>query len=154
MRIKKYAEFNRIHESYFDGSPYDYNSGMSKPKEAKSINYKLIEEVDWSIGIFRNIHTDLYYCFVIESIEEEEFHEYAELPLLSYYNEDGGVDTYPDTEKFEMDKEIIESYVNDNLNSLEYGEGLEDYQAGEANFILIDEHLKELLKKEFDLESI
>jgi hypothetical protein len=151
MRIKNYSEFSKIYESYFDA---DNDPWMSKRKEAKFINYKLIEEVDGSIAIFRNIHTNLYYCFIIESIEEEEFHEYAELPLLSDYNEDGGIDTYPDTENFEMSNDIIEDFFNDNIDNLEYGEGLEDYQAGEANFVLIDEPLKELLKKEFTVESI
>ena len=53
-----------------------------------------------------------------------------------------------------MSNDIIEDFFNDNIDNLEYGEGLEDYQAGEANFVLIDEPLKELLKKEFTVESI
>jgi hypothetical protein len=155
MRIKNYSEFSKINEYYLDWSDYGDNSSMSKPKDVKFINYKLIEaEVDWSVAIFRNIHTNLYYCFIVESIDEDEFYEYAELPLISDYNEDGGVDTYQDTESFEMDKDIVESYVNDNINHLEYGEGIEDYELGEANFILIDEPLREFLKKEFELESI
>jgi hypothetical protein len=154
MRLKKYSEFRRINENHPDGPLEWDDSKMSKAKMAKYINYKIIEESDWSIAIFRNVHTNLYYCFVIESIETSEFHEYAELPLFPYYNEDGGTDYYPDEDAFEMDMDVIESYVNDKINSLDYGEGIEDYQAGEANFILIDEPLKELLKKEFDLKSI
>ena len=64
MKIKKYAEFNKLNES---GRDWDDN-GMSKAKRPKSINYKLLEQAYWSIGIFINIHTNLHYCFIIEKL--------------------------------------------------------------------------------------
>jgi hypothetical protein len=49
---------------------------------------------------------------------------------------------------------VIEAYVNCNFSNLKYGEGVEDYEAEDSQFILIDEPLRELLKKEFDFSKL
>lgn len=150
MGLKKYREFTQINEGWSDE-----NDQMSDPKIPRDQPFKCLEIKSQEIGIFRNLHTNEYYCFYFGDMDKSEFYEYASLPMYQEYDEDYRARVWQtDTESFEFDKEIIENYVNDNITSLNYGEGLEDYQTQEANFILIDEPLKKELKESFRLESI
>ena len=148
MRLKKYSQFIAINERW-DGD----DTNESDPKVPHDIPFKCLEQDGGEIAIFQNVHTNKYYCFLFADMDEHDFYEYASLPTYRV-DDEYGKSWEVDSEYFEFDEDVLENYLNDNLNLLNYGEGLEDYQAGEVNFILIDEPLKEELKKEFRLKSI
>jgi len=148
MGLKKYRQFVSINERW-NGE----DDAESDPKVPHDIPFKCLEEDGSEIAIFQNIHTKKYYCFPFADMDEHDFYEYASLPMYRVDDEYGKTWEI-DYEYFEFNEDVLENYVNDNLNLLNYGEGLEDYEAGEANFILIDETLKEVLKRDFKLKSI
>ena len=148
MRLKKYREFSRINEEY-GYNPFEDECEMSEPEKRPETN--AFVTVEWEKGkdeaILKNKTDNNLYLFLFPDVERSEFWQYAELPTYTENDEDGRTKVR-DTDSFEMDKYVIADYVNDNFDSFDYGEGVEDYEAGQCNFILIDEPLKVMLREE------
>jgi hypothetical protein len=70
-----------------------------------------------------------YYTFNVESADRDEYAEYAdreEIPMGR--DEDGFMDVeYGD---WELDGEIVDAYVNDNIQHLSFGKGFDDWENG------------------------
>lgn len=146
MIIKSFRNFSTLDEGY--SSKDDYGIEVEPSKSAKYKIFEIIKNWEGEAAIARNRSTKKLYFFYYAGIEKEEFYDYAWLPGYWEHDEDGK-SKVPLTEYFEYDNDVIEEYLNDNVNYLEYGEGLEDYEIGEANLILIDEKLKEEIEKTF-----
>ena len=145
MRIKKFQDFIQLNESYDD----DEGLEIGPSKKAK---YKIFEIVkNWDkdgAAVVRNTSTKKLYFFYYADIEESEFYDYAWLPAYLEHDEDG-VSRVPITDDFRFEDDTVEEYLNDNTANLEYGEGLEDYEIGECELILMDEPLREEIEKVF-----
>jgi hypothetical protein len=149
MRIKKFKDFTHIKENYYGSYEEDDTSKEVEPyKTAKHKMFKVIKNWKSSAAVLTNVITKKLYFFYYEDKDPSDFYDYAWLPGYYEWDEDGKSLTR-NTEAFEFDDEVVEEYVNDNTNYLEYGEGLEDYETGEYDFILIDETLREEIEKVF-----
>lgn len=146
MRIKSFRDFNKLNEG---GYSYLGDDGdlMDPRLSAKAKPYKIVKHWESDLAIFQNIYTKKYYAFSYGDLDKSEFYDYAYLPFEVEVDEDGHKMRSPLTEYFEFDDENVEEYLNDNLEHLEYGEGLGDYETGNANFILIDEPLKKEIEE-------
>ena len=149
MRIKKFKDFTHIKENYYGSYETDDEGKEVKPsKTAKHKMFKVVKNWRGEAAVLINAITKKLYFFYYEDKDKSEFYDYAWLPGYYEWDEDGKSLTR-DTEAFEFDDEVVGEYVNDNTNFLEYGEGLEDYETGECDFILIDETLREEIEKTF-----
>jgi hypothetical protein len=149
MRIKKFKDFTHIKENYYGSYEEDDTSKDIEPyKTAKHKMFKVIKNWESSAAVLTNVITKKLYFFYYEDKDPSDFYDYAWLPGYYEWDEDGKSLTR-NTEAFEFDDEVVEEYVNDNTNYLEYGEGLEDYETGEYDFILIDGTLREEIEKVF-----
>lgn len=85
-----------------------------------------------------------YYVFNVETVDKNEFANYAsrdETPIGR--DEDGMMDVeYGD---WEMDSNIIDSYVNDNYANLSLGKGYSDYENGKQLVEIDQEMIDELM---------
>ena len=63
---------------------------------------------------------------------------------------DGDIEYYDD---FEINDDVLENYVNDNFPNLTKGIGVEDFESGKTNLVLINEELKDELLHLYDKDS-
>ena len=128
--------------------------GVKKPiyqNETKESNYSVIYLND-EIAILKNPASALYFFFY-SGIDKKDFMEYADVQR-TYVGRDGeGEPDYDYDENFEIDADTIKNYVNDSLNELTVGEGVESYDKGD-DLVQIDMPLKEEILRTFHNERL
>lgn len=152
MGLKKYSEFSRIWEKENNRMLKEDGEVFYSPKIEP---FELVEMADDLFDcVLRSKSDNALYFFAGEDlVDKEELADYGDPPRRYERDEDGGTwITY--TEDWDAESWVIEAYVNYNFSKLKYGEGLEDFEAGNSELILIDEPLKKLLKDEFGFSKI
>ncbi|TXG85958.1 MAG: hypothetical protein E6R13_01460 [Spirochaetes bacterium] len=91
------------------------------------------------------------YTFYYDMVDRDAFEEYADREVVDTYPDgEGGYDVdYSD--EWDIDDEVLENYIND--NNLSIGKGLEDWENGEAQLVLIDDELRQELLRLYDKDK-
>lgn len=92
----------------------------------------------------------LYYFFY-DMIDKDDFMPYAEVPR-DYVGKDEDGEPEFEYGDFDIDSDVIENYVNDNLNSLSKGEGIDALEDG-VDLVKIDLPVKNELIKLYDKDK-
>jgi hypothetical protein len=153
MGLKKYSEFSKIVEGYLDIEDPEYGWD---PEITPSIEpFEIVERAEGGLDcIFRAKSDNSLYFFAGESfLDSNKLEPYGNPPVRREYDE-GRYVWVTDTSDWEPEAWVVEAYVNCNFSHLKYGEGVEDFESGDNEFILIDEPLKELLKKTYEFSKI
>jgi hypothetical protein len=125
-------------------APWNQNANYTNPKEPKKMVLKVVA-FNRDMVILKDAEGNLYE-FYYEHLDKNDFFEYAEVEYTSVGRDEDGFPEYEYDEDFEIDKNTVERYVNDNLANLSKGTGIEAYEDG-VDLIKIDEPLKnELLQ--------
>jgi hypothetical protein len=126
---------------YIKDAPYNQEDGPIRrgetPKENK---YQTVwYESNSGLAILKDASGKLY-VFSTDSVDEEEYEPYAEREEIYLGKDEDGM---PDTElgDWSLDRDVIQKYVNDNLDSLQTGKGVSAYDDG-ISLVEIDEDLK------------
>jgi len=152
MGLKKYSEFSKIVKESWDSDGIEEDD--REPEITPSIEPFEIVERDGLDCIFRSKGDNgLYFLAGEDFLDNNELEPYGTPPGRREYDEGKYVWT-KETRYWDPEAWVIEAYVNCNFSNLKYGEGVEDYEAEDSQFILIDEPLRELLKKEFDFSKL
>ena len=126
---------------YIQDAPYNQEDGPIRrgetPKENK---YQTVwYESNSGLAILKDASGSLY-AFSTDSIDYEDYEPYADREKIYLgKDEDGMPDT--DLSDWSLDSDIIQNYVNDNLDSLQTGKGISAYDDG-ISLVEIDEELK------------
>lgn len=152
MRLKKYSEFSSILENKIVGMLKEDGEAYYAPSIEP---FELIEMADDSFDCVLRAKSDnsLYFFAGEEIVDKEELADYGN-PPTRYDRDEDGVTIVTDTEDWEPEPWVLEAYVNYNFSHFKYGEGLEDFEAGDSHLILIDDQLKEVLKDDFGFTKI
>jgi hypothetical protein len=127
-------------------APYNQEDPrLSRPTKPKSEPLKVVM-YNKEIAILKG-EDGSYYAFFYDSIDHKDFAEYAEREEMYA----GMADGEPDFEygDFEIDENVIQAYVNDNLNLLSKGQGLDAWESG-VDLVKIDSALKQELISMYD----
>ncbi len=152
MRLKKYLGFLKIRESRWDSDGYEDDD--REPEITPSIEPFEIVESDGLDCIFRAKADNNLYFFAGESLlDNNELEPYGNPPGRREYDE-GKYVWVTDTRYWDPESWVIEAYVNCNFSHLKYGEGVDDFESGDSEFILIDDPLRVLLKEKFEFSKI
>ena len=126
---------------YIQDAPYNQEDGPIRrgetPKENK---YQTVwYESNSGLAILKDASGSLY-AFSTDSIDYEDYEPYADREKIYLGKDEDGM---PDTElsDWSLDSDIIQNYVNDNLDSLQTGKGISAYDDG-ISLVEIDEELK------------
>ena len=93
------------------------------------------------------------YVFYYDNIDKKDFMDYTTVPRDYVGKDEDGQPEYDyDFDAIEIDGEIVGHYVNDNLESLTKGEGLEAYENG-VDLVKVDEPLKQELSNLYDKDQ-
>jgi hypothetical protein len=157
MRLKKYSQFTEIKEGRSKWDEEGMEDDDREPEISPYIEpFQIFESGDeWGYDcIFKSKSDNSLYFFAGESfLDKDELEQYGTPPRRKESDE-GGYVWVTDTRYWNPERWVIEAYVNYNFSHLKYGEGVEDYEAGDSQFILIDEPLRELLKKEIGFSKL
>lgn len=120
----------KIEENYPAGAatdpraPWNQVDNMRSGQVAETILYKLVWTDNSEFAIFKDAHGNKY-LFYLGAVDKSDFEPYADVD-----NGDWNIEDY-----------VIENYVNDNLNHIQIGKGIEDYENG-FDLVAIDDELR------------
>lgn len=117
-------------------APWRDNSDKTSPKSIEG-NYSVIY-INNEYSILTDNAGNFYY-FYYYLIDKKDFAQYSEVPRHYLGKDENGEPSF-DYEDFEITSEAIESYINDNINNISKGEGIDAYEAGDE-LVLIDQEL-------------
>jgi hypothetical protein len=143
-----------IEEDYPAGAEFDSRAPYNR-EEPRSVRgerpSKVFVEIKYynpEIAIFKDVNSGELYVFYYADIDQKTFEPYAE--RYGFTDADGDLEYYDD---FDIDDETIENYVNDNFQTLTKGEGLDSFESGDFDLVLINEELKDELLQLYDKDS-
>jgi hypothetical protein len=146
FRMFSYDSDNMMNldENYPMGAEYHpdapWNQKDPSPgQRAKDIVYKLLWTDEREFALFKC--PEGVCVMYLDSIDRDELAPYADREeTFLGYDEDG----MPDVEygDWEMTGDVIENYVNDNLDSMRKGKGLDAYESGDYDLVLLDDELR------------
>lgn len=126
---------------YIKDAPYNQEDGsIRKGKTPKENKYQAVwYESGSGLALLKDAGGNLY-AFSTDSVDGEDYEPYAERDEIYLGKDEDGM---PDTElgDWSLNRDVIQNYVNDNLDSLQMGKGLSDYNDG-ISLVEIDEDLK------------
>jgi hypothetical protein len=106
-------------------APYNQKDTTSEPTTPQSVVYDVVWMDNGNAILNKGGELFLY---TIDSVNDEDYAEYAERETSTDYDEDGPYTLYSD--EFDVDSEVIERFINDNLDSLQVGVGISGYEDG------------------------
>jgi len=93
------------------------------------------------------------YVFYFHHLDVKDFSEFASVVRHFVGKDENGDPQYNYDEDFEIDGDVIENYVNYNLSNMSKGEGVDDFENGNADLIKIDGELKQDLLNLYDKDK-
>jgi len=123
-------------------APWNQDANYTTPKNPKNMALKVVY-YNREIAILKDASGNLY-VFYYEHIDGNDFFEYAEVEYTSSGRDEDGFPEYEYSDDFEIDGDTIQRYVNDNLEGLSKGEGVDSYEDG-TDLVKIDDELRNYL---------
>jgi hypothetical protein len=143
-----------IQEDYPAGAEFDSRAPYNRPepeiRRGEKPRQKFVE-LKYSnpeIAIFSDLKSSEMYVFYYGDIDYSLLEPYAERE--GFIDADGDIEY---DENFEIDDDVLENYVNDNFAKLTKGVGVEDFESGKTDLVLINEELKDELLHLYDKDS-
>jgi hypothetical protein len=119
-------------------APHNQDVRTTTPKKVTN-NLRTIY-MNREVAILKNNGGE-FFVFYYASIDQKDFMDYAEVQMDYRGNDDDGQPDFDfDTENVEIDGDVINGYVNDNLDQLTKGQGLESFEKGD-DLVKIDSEL-------------
>lgn len=126
---------------YMKDAPYNQeNPSIRRGETPKENKYQTVwYEFNSGLAILKDASGKLY-VFSTDSVDDADYEPYADREEIYLgKDEDGMADT--ELSDWSLDSDIIQNYVNDNLNSLQVGKGASAYDDG-VSLVEIDSYLK------------
>ena len=121
-------------------APYNQVDSTKPGEKADVIRYD-VTWYDRGIALLKDASGNLY-AFNTDSIEMDDYQPYADREeTFEGFDEDG--DPMLEYGDWELDGEVVENYINDNLDSITIGKGLDDYEGGNSMMTMVDDELRQ-----------
>lgn len=135
---------------YDKNAPWNQGSDTSTPTKPKQRIFNVVyynREI-----VILNDKQGNEYAFIYDSIPREDFEEYAEIPRVYVGKDEDGDPDFEYSDDWDIDEDVLDRYINDNLNNLSYGVGLNDFEDGK-DIVKMDSELKADLMKLYDKDK-
>jgi hypothetical protein len=127
-------------------APYNQSEpNYTKPIEPSQRNFELVG-MGSEIAILKG--QDGMYVFYHDHLGEDELSDYSEIEQYFIGKDEDG-DPQFEYGDFEKTPEAVENYINDNVNSLSLGSGLDSYEE-DVNLVKLDDELKNYILSLYD----
>jgi hypothetical protein len=143
-----------IEEDYPAGAEFDSSAPWNRKEptrvrgERPSKKFVKSKYINPEIVIFKDLKSGEMYVFYYGDIDTKLLEPYVD--RYGYADPDGDLE-YNDN--YDIDDETLENYVNDNFQKLSKGEGVEDFESGVIDLVIINEELKDELLRLYDKDS-
>lgn len=140
--MKKLKENNSnlpLGAEYMSNAPWRDGENTKSGTEPKEYKLKLLlfKESD-DYALFKDKSSGLVYIFYTDIEDYDDYAEYADREeYFEGFDEDG--DPIVDYGEWELDSEVVERYVNDNLENLKIGKGISDWESGDYDLVELDD---------------
>ena len=134
-----------FNENYPAGAQHDPNapwnqddSNIRRGDVARDIKYKLMWTDEVEFAFFKDEAGNTYVTY-IDSIDRDDLEPYADREeTFDGYDEDG----FPMVSHgdWEITQDVIDNYINDEAR---VGKGLDAYESGEYNLVMLDDELRQ-----------
>lgn len=147
--MKKIEENNNnlpLGAEHMSNAPWREGENQKTGKEAKEYKMNVIFSDDNEMAVLQDKSSGKKYIFNIYLLDKDELEPYATRRVLGVdFDEDG----MPDEElgDWELNEEVLENYINDNLDYLTIGKGLNDYESTTSDLTELDDELRDELKE-------
>lgn len=147
--MKKIEENNSnlpLGAEHMSNAPWREGENQKTGKEAKEYKMNVIFSDDNEMAVLQDKSSGKKYIFNIYLLDKDELEPYATRRVLGVdFDEDG----MPDEElgDWELNEEVLENYINDNLDYLTIGKGLNDYESTTSDLTELDDELRDELKE-------
>lgn len=137
---KVFSENYPMGAEYHPDAPWNQVDNTREGERAKQIKYKIIWTDETEFAFLKDAAGNTYVLY-IDGIDKNKFEPYADREEMYLgRDEDGMSDVeYGD---WKITGDVIENYVNDNLNSIRVGKGLDDYESSEYELVMLDDELR------------
>jgi hypothetical protein len=128
-------------------APWNQNDNFTEPRIAKNQTFKVIA-MNREIAILADQQGALY-SFYFYDLDKSDLMDYASVEITGAERDEDGDISYDYSDDFDIDADVIENYVNDNLNTIPKGDGLDAWEDG-VLLAKIDPELKADLMRLYD----
>jgi len=148
------AELETEASNYAPGTENDPNSPWNKkepeyraPAQPNKVELQIMAYND-EIAIFKSLKGNLFVVFY-DNVSKDELAKYAEVEQMNTGNDEEGQPSYEYSDDFEINGDVLQRYVNGELNTLTKGVGLPAFEKG-VDLVKIDNTLKTELLALYD----
>jgi len=132
-------------------APYNQQEpDTTSPKQPKQVQLEPIA-FNREVILFKSPDGAMY-VFYHDNIDKNALKDYASLTRHYVGKDEEGQPDYDYDDDFEINADVISHYVNDNLESLSKGVGLDDYEQG-VDLVKVDDSLKQELLSLYDKDK-
>lgn len=147
-----------LFENYPYGSENDPNAPWNKKDPHVNTGKNTMQErfrtvsISDEVAILKDSESEDFYVLSVDNIDKNDLYEYGDLEYeIVGRDEDGDPEYEYDYDNFEVDNGVINGYVNNNIDKISRGEGLDDFESGKL-FVKIDEELMNELMITFKVD--
>jgi len=126
------------------------DSNRTSPMKPKHIILHVIA-YNGEIALLKSADGTLY-VFFYQNVDKKVLKNYASVEMTHVGKDEDGNPDYDYGDDFDIDDQVFTNYVNDNLDKLSKGEGVNDYEQG-IDIIKIDDGLKNELMSLYDKDK-
>jgi len=95
-------------------------------------------------AIFKDKSSGVDYVFNVEIVDLDEFGPYADREEIFHGRDEDG-DPIIEYGEWELDKDVVDKYVNDNIKYMNIGKGLSSWESGDFQLVELDSELEKEL---------
>jgi hypothetical protein len=132
---------------YDSSAPFNQQEPDYREGERVSGEFKIIGTLSDEIAILSNQSGEKFVLYY-HHLPKDDFEPYVDIEKTYIGKDEDGFPDFEYDEDWEISDEAIESYVNDNLDSLSMGVGLSDYEDGK-DLVKVDDELVEYLRGDY-----
>ena len=131
-------------------APYNSVDNATKPIEPKQKQLEVLAKNN-EIAILKSRTGELF-LFEFNNVDRNNYMDYASVTRRYVGKDEDGNPDYEYDKDFEIDSDVISNYVNDNIKSLNVGEGISGWEDG-YDLIKMDDELKNEIINLYDKDK-
>jgi hypothetical protein len=131
-------------------APYNSLDNATKPIEPKQKQLEVLAKNN-EIAILKSRTGELF-LFEFNNVDKNNYMDYASVTRRYVGKDEDGNPDYEYDKDFEIDSDVISNYVNDNIKSLNVGEGISGWEDG-YDLIKMDDELKNEIINLYDKDK-
>lgn len=122
-------------------APWNRVDNIKKGEKPGQIKYDVVWSDNVEMAILKDGLGKMYVFATLSNLDKKDLEPYADREQTYIGRDEEGFADFEYGE-WDVDYDVIENYINDNYDSMNFGFGLDDYESGDYDIIELDEELR------------